>query len=291
MVELSSEVMQSLRLAQTLEITEYHVYSRVAKRIGNTENAAILLRIADDEKRHADFWGQFTKEPARPNWAKVYLFLAMAYILGLTFALKLLEKTEDKAQVNYKEIVRHIPEAAAIVADEHRHEEELIGMINEERLEYVGSIVLGLNDALVELTGTLAGLSFALQNSRLIGFAGLITGIAASMSMAASNYLALRSEGQGERALRSAIYTGTAYIITVILLVAPYLLGYHYMTSLAITLLMVLLIIAGFNYYLSVAKDLPFRQRFVEMAGISLSVAGLTFVIGWLARIFLGIEV
>ena len=91
--------------------------------------------------------------------------------------------------------------------------------INEERLNYTGSIVLGLNDALVELTGTLAGLTFALQNTKLTALAGLITGIAASFSMAASEYLSQRSEGESERASTSALYTGVAYICTVALLI------------------------------------------------------------------------
>ena len=62
-------------------------------------------------------------------------------------------------------------------------------------------MVLGLNDALVELTGTLAGLTFALANARLVALAGIITGIAATLSMAASNYLAERANGSAQRFL------------------------------------------------------------------------------------------
>ena len=51
-------------------------------------------------------------------------------------------------------------------------------MIDEEKLKYIGAVVLGMNDALVELTGTLAGLTLALQNEKLVGVAGLITGVA-----------------------------------------------------------------------------------------------------------------
>ena len=35
-------------------------------------------------------------------------------------------------------------------------------MINDERLQYISSMVLGINDALVELTGAPAGFTFAL---------------------------------------------------------------------------------------------------------------------------------
>ena len=158
------------------------------------------------------------------NRWKVFFYFWISRILGITFGIKLMERGEERAQINYEIIARKIPKASQIIADEHAHEQELIGLIEEERLNYVGSIVLGLNDALVELTGALAGFTFALQNTRLIALAGLITGIAASFSMAASEYLSTKSEGSGERALKSSIYTGAAYIVTVILLILPYLL-------------------------------------------------------------------
>jgi hypothetical protein len=40
-----------------------------------------------------------------------------------------------------------------------------------------------------------------------------------------------------------------------------------------------------------VAKDLNFKMRFLEMAGLSFGVAGLSFVFGWIIRAFLGVEV
>jgi VIT1/CCC1 family predicted Fe2+/Mn2+ transporter len=151
--------------------------------------------------------------------------------------------------------------------------------------------VLGLNDALVELTGALAGLTLALQNTKLIALSGLITGIAASLSMAASEYLSTRSEKTGKRPIRAAIYTGIAYITTVTLLILPYLLLDNYYIDLAISLSTAVIIIAVFNYYISVAKGESFRERFVEMAGLSLSVAAFSFVIGYFIRQWLGIEI
>jgi len=164
-------------------------------------------------------------------------------------------------------------------------------MLDEERLRYAGSVVLGLNDALVELTGALAGLTLALQNVKLIALSGLITGIAASLSMAASEYLSTRSEDTGKHPVRAAVYTGIAYIITVTLLILPYLLFKNYYLDLAIALTTAVLIIAAFNYYISIAKGDSFRKRFLEMAGLSLSVALFSFIIGYFIRIWLGIEI
>ena len=153
-------------------------------------------------------------------------------------------------------------------------------------------MVLGLNDALVELTGSLAGFTFALQNTRLIALSGLIIGISATFSMASSEFLAARSEGRSD-ALKSCTYTGIAYLITVVLLILPYLLlgSSQYIAALVCMLIIVVLIIAGFTFYTSVAQDQPFKSRFLEMALISIGVAVVSFVVGILAKNLLGVEV
>jgi VIT1/CCC1 family predicted Fe2+/Mn2+ transporter len=144
----------------------------------------------------------------------------------------------------------------------------------------------------VELTGTIAGLTFALASTRLVALSGIITGVSATLSMAASNYLAQRSDGN-PHAFKSSAYTGAAYLVTVALLVLPYLLlpAHAYLAALAIMLAVVILVIVAFNYYISVAKSLSFFRRFGEMAAISLSVAAVSFVIGLLVKRFLGIEI
>jgi VIT1/CCC1 family predicted Fe2+/Mn2+ transporter len=202
-----------------------------------------------------------------------------------------MEMGEGAAQANYDEIARVIPEAANIHDDEHEHEQRLLEMLDEERLQYAGSVVLGLNDALVELTGALAGFTLALQNVRLIALTGMITGVAAAMSMAASEYLSVRAEGSRQQPGRAATYTGIAYIVTVVLLILPYLLFPNYYLDLAIALTTAVLIIAVFNFYISVARRVPFRPRFLEMAGISLGVAALSFGLGYLIRLWLGVDV
>jgi VIT1/CCC1 family predicted Fe2+/Mn2+ transporter len=285
------QFLEQLVAAQRSEITEHRIYTRLSGVIPNKKNAAILKRIAEDEKRHHDFWRKYTHQSPSPNSLKVLFFYWISRLFGITFGIKLMERGEERAQINYKIIMKKIPEASQIVDDEHAHEHELIGMIEEERLSYVGSIVLGLNDALVELTGALAGFTFALQNTRLIALAGLITGIAASFSMAASEYLSTKSEDLGERALKSSIYTGAAYIVTVILLILPYLLVANYFVCLGLTLCIALVIIFLFNFYISVAKDYSLKRRFLEMAALSLGVAALSFVIGIVIRVTLGIEV
>ena len=110
--------------------------------------------------------------------------------------------------------------------------------------------------------------------------------------MAASEYLSTKTEGSGKQhPVKAALYTGTTYVLTVLLLIVPYLLLSNYYISLACTLSTVVLIIAFFNFYIAVAMDQPFKRRFAEMAALSFGIAGLSFLIGLLLRLVLGVDV
>jgi len=289
-MQLSKHVQRQVLKFQQTEITEYHIYKRLAKKVTPAENAQIIEQIAEDELRHYNGWKKYTNQDVEPRWFIVWFYYFISVVFGFTFGIKLMEQGEESVQESYASVSQDIPEAKQFQHEEDEHEEQLINMLDEERLQYAGSVVLGLNDALVELTGALAGLTLALQNVKLIALSGLITGIAASMSMAASEYLSTRSEDTTKQPVRAAIYTGIAYIITVALLVMPYLLFENYILDLVIALTTAVLIIAVFNYYISVAKGEPFRERFLEMAGLSLGVAAFSFIIGYLIRNWLGIE-
>lgn len=288
-MENNPKIKSLIRNFQRREITEHFIYLNLSKWEKNENNRKLLKQIAYEEKSHYDFWKQYTNEEIKQDRLLVFFYGWLARILGLTFGIKLMEKGEKKAQINYVSILIQIPEAKSIAEDEDAHEQKLIGLIEEEKLHYVGSIILGLNDALVELTGALAGLSFGLQNTKLIAFAGLITGIAAGFSMAAAEYLSQKHE-EAENPVKSAVYTGIAYFFTVGMLIIPYILLNNYLICLFVTLTIAIMIILFFNYYVSVAKDLPFKRRFIEMAVISIGVSAITFGISVIIKKYFGIQ-
>lgn len=290
--QLSASVRTTLMRMQVNELTESIIYANVAKRVKDKHNREVLQKISGEEAAHALLWETHTHVKAKPKRIKIFRYTLLARVLGFTFALKLMERGEGNASDTYASIASEVPDAELIAHDEDRHEEELLALLDEERLQYVGSMVLGLSDALVELSGTLAGLTFAMQNTRLIALSGLITGISATLSMASSEYLSSRSEGN-RNALKSGLYTGGVYLVTVAFLVLPYLLlpTDGYLGALGIMLGTVVLIILAFTYYISVAKDVPFGKRFGEMALISLGVAAISFVIGIVVKKTLGIDI
>ena len=290
--QISKELMKLVEKAQIDEEQGTILYAFMAKREKNEENKKILEQMSKDEKKHAEIWKSITKKELKPKKLSILWFKILTVIMGYTFVVKTMQKKESLAQAGYEKMIEELPEAAKVLDDERRHEKELYNMLDEERLHYIGAMVLGLNDALVELTGAIAGITFTLANTKLVALTGIVTGISATFSMAASNYLAERADNNS-KALKSSIYTGIAYFLTVILLVLPYLLlpTYKYILAFTIMIITVILIIMFFNYYISVAKDEPFIKNFATMTIISLSIAIISYIIGILAKKLLSIDV
>jgi len=279
---------------QVDEITEERIYRNIAAITRDPHNRQVLERIAGEEHRHALTWKRYTGRDAGPDRLRVLWYTFLARTLGLTFTFRLMETGEQQVRRIDPEILAAIPEAAEALRNGERHERDIIDMLDEDRLRYMGSVVLGLNDAIVEFTGALAGFTFALQDSKLIALTGVVLGAAASLSMGASEYLSQRSDNHADPGVmpgKAALYTGIAYVITVAILVAPYLIFASPFAALPVTLGSAILIVLCFTFYLSVARSLPFWRRFGEMAAISLGVAGISFLIGIAVRLVLHVSV
>ncbi len=274
---------------QRMERTEMEVYTRLANREKNSENKIILEKIAEQENNHYNILKEKTGLDVKSSKIRVYIHVVASIFLGLTFSLKLMEKVEQNAAQEYRDLGFE-----DIAKEEDEHEKELLSLLEEDALNYLSSIILGLSDALIELTGVLAGLTLAFQDLRIVALAGLVTGISASFSMAASEFLATKEEDSNRSPGKAALFTGVAYIITVFMLVIPYLLlGDNseiilglapHIQALMITFIIGILIIALFNFYVSVAQEKSFNRKFIEMIFILLIVTIISFLIGWILR-------
>ncbi|PSO46027.1 MAG: rubrerythrin family protein [Parcubacteria group bacterium QH_9_35_7] len=278
--------------AQKNEITEYYIYKKLAKQAESENNKEILTKIANQEKKHYNFWKKKTNQEVKPSRLQIWGYLFLTKIFGMNFGLSLMESGEKLTQKVYDDLEDET-KLKEIIKEEQQHEEKLLQMIDEKKLEYTSSIVLGLNDALVELTGALAGLTLALKDTQLIAIVGLITGIAASLSMAGSEYLSTKEEKEGvKNPLQAGTITGISYFSAVVLLILPYFLLSSPLISLGITILVVIGIILSFSFYTStINKKVSFKDKVIEMAIISLGVAAINFVIGHLIRTYFGVDV
>jgi VIT1/CCC1 family predicted Fe2+/Mn2+ transporter len=275
--------------AQKNEITEHLIYKGLAAIVKDKAQVEILARISSEELGHYDRLKAITKLDVAPDGFQVFYYSLIARVFGLNFGLKLMENGENMAQDVYAGLKAKWPDMEKVMRDEKEHELALINLIDEDRLKYISSVVLGVNDALIELTASLAGFALALQNTRLIGIVGLITGIAAATSMAASEYLSTKEEGQDKDPVKASVYTGIAYIAVVGFLVFPYFFFTNVFLCLAWTILDALVIIFAFTYYISVAKGMDFNKRFIEMAALSLGVSTFTFFLGFAVNKIFGI--
>lgn len=265
------------------EITELTIYRKIIPLVKNPDNRQVLERFAAQEQEHYDFLKTVTGQSCRPEQRKVWWYYLITRLLGLSFGLKLLERDETHIVEVYDTLKTDYPEVEKILADEREHEEKLLNLINSKALRYVSSVILGLNDALIELTGALIGFTLALVETRMVALVGLITGFAASLSMASASYLSAK-EAEHANPLLAGVVTGGSYAVTTLLLIAPYFLFSNPYGALVCSLIMVIGIIAFFNFYTAVTKNVSFKKRFTEMFMISLIVGAINFGIGILIK-------
>lgn len=288
---LDPKIENRLLAAQKNEITEHFLYLKLSQSTKDSHNRGVLKQISGDELKHYHTLRKYTDKDIEPDGFKIWLYYVISRILGLTFGIKLMERGESKAEANYGELAQSVPQAVEIAQDEERHEKELIRLIDEERLKYTGDMVRGLNVALIELTGVVAGLTFALQEKMLIITAGLIVGITMSLSVAGTEYIATKSAGGSHSPIKAVFYGGLSNLITALFLIFPYFIFANVYMSLGFMILNAVIVIWFFSFYISVAKEISFRKRFTEMTLIGLGIAALSFIIGLLARTFLHIEI
>ncbi|WP_281951773.1 VIT1/CCC1 transporter family protein [Nitrosophilus kaiyonis] len=283
--------MEALKQQQN-EINDFFLYMELSKLQKNKNNKKILQEIALQEKSHYEFWKKITKKDLKPQKWLILMYIFLAKLFGISFTLKLLEKNEEKAEDFYKKLILKYPQAKKIYEDEKTHEIKLLNMLNDQKLLYAGAVVLGMNDALVELTGTLTGIALAFDNAKYVGITGMIMGIAASLSMAGSAYLEARENADSTiEPKKYAIYTGFAYILTTAILVSPFFLIKSAKVALVFMFIGAVVSILFYNFYISVAKDENFKKRVGEMFLITFGVALISFIIGYFVNKYLGIEI
>ena len=282
--------MKALYIQQArTELTEHIVYGKLAAREKNPENRAALEKLSAQELTHYEFWK--TLLPAeidpKPHALTVFVTPLLRIVLGATFTTKLLEGHETNAVANYKAILSQIPAThqerlKLIIEDEKSHEMALIGEIKEKRVAYLGFIVLGLADAIVEITGVHAGFLGVTGETLIAGVAGIIVGFAAAISMGSASYLQAKQDPD-KSAFISAFATGGAYLFSVVLLALPYFLIRSMVPAFVLSTSVGIILIAFFTFYGTVVfEGRKFWREFFEATGLMLGTAVATFVWGYI---------
>lgn len=274
------------------EYRDHLVYRYLAFRETDSERKEILEQLSQQEEQHYQFWKDFLGgyKPRTYRFLQVFVLL-LRYLFGLTFTVKFMERHEKQMIEIYRRIRPQFSGEAGVqldqmIADEEKHESFFIGQINEGVVKYLGFIVLGLADAIIEITGVHAGFLGVTNSTTMAGVAGLIVGFAAAISMATAAYLQAKQDVE-RNSLISALTTGVSYILAVVSLAIPYFLIDHMLLAFIASLAMAILLTAYFTFFTAVIFERNFGKEFLESTLLTLGTALATYIFGnFLARIF-----
>ncbi|MCX7606964.1 MAG: rubrerythrin family protein [Bacteroidia bacterium] len=274
------------------ELFNTHLYRWLSERVKSQKHRELLLDFANQEALHYDFWRRWTPETVSYSGWRFRWFQLLAWLLGTTFVLQLLERREHETISEYRRILPTLPQEAqaellSLIEEEEKHEGELLSAVatEEPRLRYIGFIVLGLSDAIIEVTGVHAGFLGVSHNPLAAGIAGLIVGFSASISMASAAYLQAK-QNPTVSATRSAMYTGISYVFAVVILALPYFLFSHMGAAFWSSAILAVFLVLGFVYYSSVIAERHFRREALESLGVLGITALLSYGFGELIRYF-----
>jgi VIT1/CCC1 family predicted Fe2+/Mn2+ transporter len=274
------------------EYADCKLYSELAKREKEAGRRKLLEELSKAEEEHYLFWSRLAGGyKPKVSKAAIYSMIILGLLMGLTFTLKFFEKREKRVIEGYKRASEELSGEdqrvlQKIIEDEEMHERAFMRQIDERRVRYLGFIILGLADAIVEVTGVHAGFLGVTSSTLIAGIAGLVVGFAAAISMGSAAYLQAKQQNSSKPAF-SALATGVAYICAVTLLASPYFLTEVMLFAFGGSLTLAVLLIFFFTLYGSVVGERSFPREFAESIALTLGTALATFLFGdFVGRVF-----
>ena len=176
------------------ERAEAAVYRDLASR-RNGEERDILLALADAEGRHEQHWiillGNDVGHP-RMGDARTRFLGLLARRFGSVFVLALAQRAESRSPYD-----GDVDATDAMAADERIHEEVVRALAARGRQRLSGTFraaVFGANDGLVSNLALVLGVAAAGVDTRIVLLTGIAGLMAGALSMAAGEYVSVRSQ-------------------------------------------------------------------------------------------------
>jgi Uncharacterized membrane protein len=268
------------------EYQDYVIYSRLAKREKNSVKRNILEKLSNQEYEHYKFWKSFLDENYEPkiNSFIILTISLLRLLFGTTFSLKFLERHEEKVISSYEKFLNVIPESKRdklkeILEDEKSHEKTLMSQLEGNFVKYFGYVVLGLADAIVEISGVHAGFLGVTSSTLIAGIAGLVVGVSASIAMGSAAFLQAK-QTVGMKPFTSAISTGLSYLGAAALLAFPYFLTEIMIIAFIASILIAILMTGYFTFYSVVLFERKFFGEFAQNVGLILLTALASYLFG-----------
>ncbi|TQO20516.1 VIT1/CCC1 family predicted Fe2+/Mn2+ transporter [Rhodoglobus vestalii] len=182
------------------ERAEAAIYRDLASR-RTGEEREILLALAAAEKRHEDHWlrllGDRTGRPL-PTDPRTSLLGLLARRFGSVFVLALAQRAESRSPY-----LDDTDATDTMAADEAVHEEVVRALATRGRQRLSGTFraaVFGANDGLVSNLALVLGMSAAGLPTAVVLLTGVAGLLAGALSMAAGEYVSVRSQLELENA-------------------------------------------------------------------------------------------
>jgi vacuolar iron transporter family protein len=205
------------------EVEAASTYKHLANREHDPRRKGILLRLADQEEKHAARWSErITTATGRvPDRKEVERGLSwFQRISDPNVVLQRLEQEENKAEDEYNQLMARLSDPAdRKIAEEAMLEERdhavilrtlaggsmpsprsaLDSILGRERWHvrghgWIGDAIYGVNDGLGAVFGIVSGMAGYTGGSEVVLAAGLAGTLASALSMGAGAYLAAKSQ-------------------------------------------------------------------------------------------------
>lgn len=194
-----------------VEMDGIALYRAMAAAEKDQERVSIFEKLAENEERHAQRWARLIKNaggdvPAHRPTARVRMLGWMARYFGTRRVVPIISSMEARDEPGYMEQ----PEAAGMPAEERAHSRTLRAMASgmseqqaiagTERWHLTGragglrAAVFGVNDGLLSNFSLVMGFAGAEAKPEYIILAGVAGLLAGSFSMAAGEYVSVRSQ-------------------------------------------------------------------------------------------------
>lgn len=176
------------------EVLEEKVYRALAQRKKGDEKE-ILLALADAEARHQEYWRALLGPAAGKKRLPEASTLVLAFLgrmFGTVFVLALAQQSETRSPYDVD-----VHASAAMAADEKIHAEVVRALSQRSRARLSGNFraaVFGANDGLVSNLALVLGVGAAGMASGAILLTGISGLLAGAMSMAAGEFISVRSQ-------------------------------------------------------------------------------------------------
>src|SRR5476649_799825 len=205
------------------EVEAAATYRHLASRENDPKRSGILIRLAEQEEKHAARWSERIAATTGhvPDPKEVEQGLSwFQRISDPNVVLHRLEQVENKAEAEYEQLMARLSDPTdRQIAEEAMHEEKdhavilrtlaggavptprsaLDKILGRERWHvrgtgWIGDAIYGVNDGLGAVFGIVSGMAGYTGGSEVVLAAGLAGTLASALSMGAGAYLAAKSE-------------------------------------------------------------------------------------------------